>query len=182
MVTDKDILYFTFEGDRYLRIREMAKKAEIGGNSEVRTRDERMRKLAEDQVIGQCGEAALSMYVTGSLDKYLERREEINKNPYVGDNGFDFPFLRVDVKSSRRHDSLSLTSHNLILRPKEIKPDITYIQALVKNTGFSAIVYFIGWATSGMLPKTMREEGIFAGAYVLPCHDLNPLPPLNWVF
>lgn len=183
MVKQQDIIYVPLSFEQFLIVEKEAKKLELGGKSAIRdNRQDRMRNIRNDQIIGQCGEMALSLYLTGKIDKYIERRNELNKTLWKGDGGSDFPNLKVDIKSSRKNDRLDYLDHNFLLKPKEYHLDTVYIQSLVKVTGVTALVVLVGWIKACMLPPKPREEGMFSGSYVVPCYDLNPLPPLLWVF
>lgn len=176
MVTHRDLVHMRLDGEAMEVVRRMAQKAEIGGKSRVRESTARQASLANDQLIGQCGEAAVCLYLTGSLSAYIERREAINATPLVGDNGSDIPGSRIDVKASALHTSRPILQHRLAVRPAEKRVDSVYVQCLCDVFPDWTYVVLVGWATADMLPEGPEESGVFAGAHILSCEQLLPLP------
>lgn len=66
-------------------------------------------------------------------------------------------------------------TYNLIVRPKEVHPDWIYILGLVDDLK-RPTVYLMGWAKD--LPPII-EEGIFAGAHVVPAKCLHCMKNLQ---
>jgi len=150
-----------------------AQKASLGGRSNVRGKD-RSSNLLTDQIVGQLGTYALSMFLFGNPKKYLETRDLANTNPWSGDNGYDLIGVRADIKTSLMRRSKDPMTYNLIVRPRETHPDWIYILGLVDQIR-RPTVYLMGWTKE--LPP-INQSGIFAGAHVVPAkclHCMNDL-------
>lgn len=169
---------------------EQAERAEVGGRSNIRNGDERAAQLKMDQIIGQLGEYALSMYLTGSPIEYLRQRTIANMYPDIGDSGQDIFGLNLDVKTSimRRPDKPAL-QYTLAVRPREMHKDWCYVLALVMPNGHSGLsraipvrVFLVGWLNGNELPETPDEHGTFSGAHTVAAIHLHPLPNLNWLW
>lgn len=158
----------------------MALKACIGGESAVRG-DDRMTKLSEDQIIGQCGQLALSLYWFGNALPYLAAREKANANPTVGDGGADILGTNLDVKTSKMRASEDPLAYRLLVRPRERHTGNIYILGLIpKLKKVGTLVHLVGWLEDRELPTDPSDLGTFSGAYVVPATELHPLPPLRW--
>jgi hypothetical protein len=162
--------------------RENAQKAEIGGVSHIRTREERQTTLSTDQFVGQIGQLAGSLWHCGSPDPYIEAREKANLNPTEGDGGHDILGLNLDFKGSLMRRSRDPLDYRLIVRPRERHPGWIYVPVFIDRLpgkGDPATVYLTGWATDEQLPPA-DKEGLFVGAHCIPIRELTPLPPFRW--
>lgn len=167
--------------------RRNAKLACLGGRSSVRGAD-RMAALKVDQFVGQLGNAALSVYLTGGVEAYERSREEANAEPWRGDGGCDLAGLPLDVKTSLMRNSRDPYDYRLIVRPAELHDGHTYVLALVEHPAWEgdtlrhmreAAVNLVGWARREGLGSP-EVAGMFAGAYVLKATLLNPMMPVMW--
>jgi len=114
------------------------------------------------------------MYNT--IDKYVEAREKKNKNPHLGDGGYDMEGIRVDSKASLiRYKSLMIRQYHLWIREKEAKPDWAYVLMLVDlNSDGTAKVYVVGWNTIQDDKWDEQER-----RYEFKVKDLRPLGSLK---
>jgi len=167
--------------------RENARLACLGGRSSVRGAD-RAAALKVDQFVGQLGNAALSIYLTGSTDAYARTRREANETPWRGDGGSDLLGLPLDIKTSLMRCSRDPYDYRLIVRPAELHDGHTYVLGLVEHPAWSgstlrdmgeATVHLVGWARREGLGSP-EASGMFAGACVLGAHLLNPMMPVGW--
>jgi len=162
-------------------IRRMAQAAELGGRSHIRASEDRQAALAEDQLIGQLGTAAFHKLWYGDLGQYKRERFLQNRFRFQGDGGSDLGAANIDVKTSLLRTGKPLLEHRLAVRPAERHPNWLYVLALSEPPGQAgAYVWLIGWATDAMLPHEPVQDGVFAGAYVLPGSELCPMPPVRW--
>lgn len=164
-----------------------AQQAEIGGQSNIREKNGRKENMAIDQLVGQLGEYALSMYLTGSPIEYQRQRTIANTFPSLGDNGQDIFGLNIDVKTSAMRNRPSPLDYTLAVRPKEVEPEWCYVLALVQPNGTIGIVptmavrvRLVGWISTEELPKAVEKHGTFKGAYTVVAQYLHPLPNLEW--
>lgn len=168
----------TVSGPTLERIRSNAEKAWINGASHIRGGD-RSRMGPEDQLVGQLGEYAIAKYF-GVDESYFARREEINRNPYVGDGGSDLVGFNVDVKTSLMRASSNPMKYNLLVRPKELHADTAYVLALVADASASDIqVRLVGFAWAEDLPDSVETAGVFRGAYRVPATHLKDVCQLK---
>lgn len=171
--------------EEYRLCRYYARNACIGGKSQFRT-DDRMENLFEDQLIGQLGNCALSKWISGSVELYVEARERCDANPHQGDDGSDIPFSNIDIKTSMMRKDQDHTRYNLLVAPAELhEENWIYILGLVPKfdveTGVVDEVWLIGWKTGQeMKRRGKRNSGIFEGYYVCPSTNLHLLPPFIW--
>lgn len=130
----------------FVVIRHNARLAAIGGMSYIYAPAERQKKLIDDQVTGQLGEAAFCICKTGSIAAYRKHRAYRNSDPYAGDGGIDFIFdgQVYDVKTSRMRAANGHHYH-LWVRPAEYHPDVFYVLALVPE-GRNDTVHIMGYA------------------------------------
>jgi hypothetical protein len=166
-----------FSQNELALIRALAKKAEIGGKSHIRSND-RMSALSEDQLVGQIGTAALHKYWYGHLVEYRKQRMWQNLFPTSGDGGSDLFPANIDVKASKIRNDMPFDNYHLLIRPKERHEGWVYILALVDLD--SAKCHLVGWASDDMLPCEVDKSGTFTGAYSLKANKLHPLPPVIW--
>lgn len=166
--------YTYIQSDIFERIREHANNACIGGVSRVRTQD-RQPRLAEDQLVGQLGEFALSRFL-GNEEAYFERRSLRDLNPRIGDSGSDFSDLPIDVKTSRMRRSQDPGKYNLLVRPDERHSDWLYVAAFAeRNLEPPVKVVLAGWISESLLPDETAADPRFEGAYALPVPLLNSM-------
>lgn len=167
-----DHLTFKLTADEIWTVRPYAQRASLGGMSHIRNSDDRRENLSIDQIVGQIGEFTLARFM-GDESKYFSRRDEIDKNPWQGDDGFDYPDSDIDVKTSFMRGSTDPMKYRLAVRPRERK-NKRYILALVKKLeDYGALVTFAGWAYDSDLPKDPDPDGIFSGAYTIMAVDLR---------
>lgn len=149
-----------------------ASRCSLGGHSQLRGSD-RMVKLAQDQLVGQLGQLALSYYWTGSSFVYKTSRWFADLDPTRGDGGSDFPGTRLDVKTTKLTHPEFLDYH-LLVRPKERHKDNVYIFALAcdpkQMESENWTILLVGWA----------HDDEFNGAYAVKAYKLNPLPKITW--
>lgn len=180
-VTERDILTYIIPKSGVVRVRKNAEAACIGGRSNVRGSD-RQEALSEDQIVGQAGQYAGSLWLYGNIVPYLNSRWVANQNPTKGDGGCDLIGTNIDFKTSRvRSRSRDLLSYRLAVRPRELYDDWTYVLALVTRLEDASPieVKLIGWASTKMLPSEPEVSGVFFGAFTVRGADLCPLPPLR---
>jgi hypothetical protein len=179
-VTAANIITIKLTSDDVTIVRAMANMSAIGGRSNIRS-DDRQAMLHEDQLVGHIGMIAASKLLFGSREPYLTARWYANQYRYQGDGGSDVPGANIDVKTSRMRGGNDPLGYRLAVTAQERKCGTIYVLALVDSLeDKSAHVRLLGWATSDMLPDMPDTEGMFAGAYVLRAHQLNPLMPINW--
>lgn len=166
---------------------QQAKLAEIGGYSNIRLGDDRSGNLGIDQLIGQIGQYALSIYLFGEPSRYYIQRMSANLQPTVGDQGQDILGLNVDCKTSLKRNNQDPLTYRLLVRPQERHNNWCYILALVQPNGDQKIlltkpimVQLVGWASDEELPVAREVSGPFKGAHVLRAPHLNPLPNMAW--
>lgn len=153
----------------------------IGGFSNVRTTQQRLATLSNDQLMGQLGEAALSHWFTGSLKAYIEARKAKDLDPLMGDNGRDLLDWPVDVKTTHAHcklkdgSPLPLEAYRLIIPQREFHQNLVYILALVKKKKDHFRVNLMGWATSQTPGLILNTGGDFRGKWCLPATALEPM-------
>lgn len=177
MIGHKQIIVVPFTDAQVRAVEENAKAASLGGMSNIRESDDRKRALWEDQLAGQLGEAAGSIYTYGSIEPYQRVRDIRNANPHAGDDGCDIEGKPIDVKTSNMRGPADPLSYRLCVRPRERKPNWWYMLALVPP-GFDDLRYVLlmGFVSTGELPTEPEKEGVLKGAYVLRASQLRPLP------
>jgi len=183
-VMPDDIIPWTIPPHEMPLIIRMARAACIGGSSNIRG-DNRMATLSEDQLVGQIGQYVGSLWLFGSTDSYVQARWIANQNPTVGDGGSDIIGANLDFKASRvRNKERDLLSYRLAVRPRERHTGWVYVLILVTKLtrGEPVTAQMIGWAADAMLPVQPEISGVFQGAFTLPGHKLNPLPPIHWLW
>ena len=181
---NSDVIWIKIDSSAFSLCAKEAKAAELGGTSQLRTTD-RMNKLRQDQLVGQLGCCALSLYQTGGIEQYRLSRWFVNLDASRGDGGSDFPGSNIDVKTSRLRadwnieDILDL---NLLVRPAERHAKNVYILtvAVPPINGENWYVGLIGWATNSDLPTQPSVNEKFNGAFHIPAYRLKPLMPLRW--
>ena len=109
----QDIVEVFLDNDELKLAYQMAKKAEIGGESRIRDDDDRQSNLAIDQFIGVgLGELAGNKHFF-SVKDYHNSRIKKNENPYSGDNGSDTLGYKIDYKASHAKNP-NLLNYNLV--------------------------------------------------------------------
>jgi hypothetical protein len=134
-----------------------------------------MERLYEDQMTGQLCHAAVSEYLFGSFEPWIEQRKQADANPTKGDGGTDFLGWPLDVKGSRMRRSPEPNEYHLIVRPAELHDDVWYILALVAANA-SDVVYLAGVASGYTIRKTpTKTSGPFVGAYAIAAPELSAI-------
>ena len=177
------MLRITITGEQMRTIRRYAVDAEIGGGSHIRSGEDRQANLSEDQLVGMLGEAAVSVWLTGSIWQWALTREAANRCPNIGDNGCDLIGLKnLDVKTSRMRHGAEPSRYHLLVRPRERHPEAWYVAAFVETLEETATVILTGWLRDQDLPQETAAPGLpWAGAHAVPVSSLKPLPPLTWI-
>lgn len=171
----------TITGNDLVLVKANARSCWLGGASHVRSSD-RTEWGEVDQLVGQLGEFALARFL-GDPDAYHRRRSEINKDPWKGDDGSDFPGLRIDVKTSfMRVRDRSPLQYTLVVRPAERHSENIYVLAVVTEMHEeSCMVKLVGYARDEEFGPA-RTNGVFAGAHCIPgwkLHDLGGLQEMS---
>jgi hypothetical protein len=156
--------------------RAMAARCELGGRSNVRTAN-RQELLGVDQFVGQVGTLALSLYWYGSLSPYLAARKKADVKRWQGDGGVDLEGRAVDVKTSLMRSSRDPLDYCLIVSPREVHSDWTYVLSLIPDAR-ARYVYLVGWATTEDLGGAGRDRR-FPGKHVVSARSLRALPPMR---
>ncbi len=180
MITIGDIKTVVIPNSHYHRIVEHSKKAEIGGISHIRTTGDRKNNLSVDQLVGQYGTYALTQYLIGNVESYFDLREEMDKNPTVGDGGCDIVGTKIDIKTSLMRKSKNPLSYRLAVRPRERHPDWIYVLGLIPSIEPPIEVYLVGWEKDDNLNSHFQTEGVFAGAYTVMASELKKIPNKTW--
>lgn len=161
---------------------ENARKASIGGTSRIRQSKDRKERLFEDQLVGQVGNCAGSVWWHGSDHDYRVTRDRANENPLQGDGGSDLTGLNVDFKTSLMRRSKNPLDYKLLVRPAERHSDWIYLLLLVPTIEVEKIkadsgldVVLVGWLGDDELPEEPEGGGIFEGAYLVPAGKLHQI-------
>ena len=177
MIKRKDIIEYVLPEKDWGNVILNARKAEIGGKSQIRSTGDRAKTLSEDQLVGQIATYAGSMVLTGSPDGYCKAREIANKNPHKGDGGVDIVGLdNIDIKGSMMRYSSNPLKYRLLVRPRERHKGWIYVLAMVpKKRPYTAFV--VGWANDGDLPKEAYNGTVesLRGAYVVEATRLRKI-------
>ena len=180
MISTNDVLTHTVDPKFVELIIANAKKAEIGGRSQIRNSKSRASNLSEDQLVGQISTYCASMILTGSPEGYIQARDKANANPLAGDNGVDISGLpNVDIKGSLMRYSNNPLNYRLLVRPKERHDNWIYVLALVpKERPYKT--YLVGWANDNDLPLKSYDGEIKSlhGAYVMEARNLRKIEEL----
>jgi len=151
-----------------------------GGKSNIHDTEERIRTRRHDNIVGQICEAAGHIALWRPFERYVIRRERMLANPDAGDDE-DIDGIPVDIKGSLARYSKPYLDYNLPVRPRERKPGLHYVAALLDSTN---VVHVIGWATDEMLPEHPETFGPLKGAYVIRNRDLFPMCmfPMKFIY
>lgn len=180
MTEVKDIKEHVIKEDDMPIIWSNAKKAEIGGLSQIRNSDHRKKYLSEDQLVGQIATYCASMILTNSSEGYIKARNKANTNPTKGDNGVDIEGLHnIDIKGSLMRYSSDPLKYRLLVREKERHNGWIYVLGLVPRER-PYKTYLVGWAKDSDLPKEKYSGSITSlhGAYVLNAGNLRLIKDL----
>lgn len=153
------------------RVRLHARRAELGGKSQIRGSDRR-QTLAADQFTAQAGEAALSILLTGNIALYERTRARREQSPFSGDGGSDLIGYPIDVKTSRARYGWQRLYH-LWIRPPEYHADTVYYFALMDRER-DDVVIFAGWAVGRCIPLAAD------GRYTLRQDQLNGMELIDF--
>ena len=179
-ITNQDIITHTIDDKDIDLVIANAKKAEIGGRSQIRQSKDRLNSLSEDQLVGQISTYCASVILTGSKDGYIKARDKANANPEKGDDGIDIIGLsNVDIKGSMMRYSDDPLKYRLLVRQKERHKDWIYVLGLVpKQRPYKC--YVVGWAKDSDLPKETYNGVIKSlhGAYVIEANNLRKISDL----
>jgi len=156
------------------------RRNKTGSTIPEQTVEDRVRRLYYDQLTGQLSQLGITIYMTGTDQMYRIQRWHCMKNPDKGDDGYDIPGLRMDVKGTRIRKGKDPREYSLVIRPRERKDDWTYALVLVELLDDTALCHIMGWATDVELEGNVAPSGIFKGAHVLSYDRLHPLPKLIW--
>lgn len=188
-MTEDDIILIPIGAANLERAAAYAKRAEIGGTSQIRSEKDRQRTLQQDQLVGQLGQMAFCLYFTGNSNMYRLSRYWVDLDPTRGDGGSDFPGANIDVKTTKVSEDRAgdLLNFNLIVREKERHANSVYILACAINQDVGWTVALVGWAADKDLPKEPTTDARFApnrngAAFVIRADKLKPLMPLEWLY
>lgn len=180
MITSSNIISHSIIEEDIPLILSNAKKAEIGGRSQIRSKQDRSERLSEDQLVGQISTYCASMILTGSKDGYVAARDKANANPTRGDNGIDIIGLsNIDIKGSLMRYSNNPLNYRLLVRPRERHNNWIYVLGLVpKERPYKC--HLVGWAKDSDLPLNPYNGPIKSlhGAYVIEAKDLRTIHDL----
>ena len=154
-------------------VKKYSVNAELGGKSNIRSDTNRRSTLAGDQLTAQLGEAALSKFMTGSVDLYEKTRQERDLDKWHGDKGSDLLGYNVDVKTSRARRGLDFP-YNLWVREREYHEDTIYFLAIVSEDDDSS-VFFLGWCLGSEIKSKTDDR------YEKNSRELRSMEPLaSW--
>lgn len=180
MLSERDVITHVVDPKYISLIIDNSKKAEIGGQSQIRNSVQRQQQLSEDQLVGQISTFCGSMILTGSPNGYIQAREKANANPTQGDNGIDICGLsNVDIKGSLMRYSSNPLSYRLLVRPRERHKNWIYVLGLVpKERPYKC--HLVGWAKDSDLPTQTYTGEIKSlhGAYVIDAIRLRKINDL----
>ena len=180
MLSERDIITHVIDPKYISLIIDNAKKAEIGGRSQIRNNVQRQNNLAEDQLVGQISTFCGSIILTHSPEGYIKAREKANATPTQGDNGIDICGLaNVDIKGSLMRYSSNPLNYRLLVRPKERHNNWIYVLGLVpKERPYKC--HLVGWAKDDDLPNDTYSGEIKSlhGAYVIDAVKLRKINDL----
>lgn len=162
-----------------------AKTCCMGGPGWIRSNVERKPKRRKDNIIGQMGTLAGSIFLYGEdkgTEEYIKARIKADKNPYEGDGGRDLPDLDIDIKCSHMMNTDPL-SYNFLIRPQERHENWIYIQTLAQQiTKQLLFVHIMGWIRDEDVPSTVVTGGKLKGAYLVPIPQLKKFPKSKGLF
>jgi len=190
MIEKKHIIKIQISNYHIKIIHRYAELLCIGGKSQLRkNRRDRMDNLLLDQIVGQVGQFALCWWKDGCDKEFLNTAyyQSFFKDRNGSDGGHDIARAQVDIKTSMaRIEGRDLLDYNLIVAPKEYRENWTYVFGLVKPFNPAQFLkldniecHLIGWKSSNDM--TIQNSGMFAGNFVTPAHELEPLIPLKYL-
>jgi len=170
-----DVTTVTYPLDHEVRILLTAEARRAGnwnGSSEIYGRHDQVKPSVVDEknYVGFAGEWALSVFLTGSGDRFWAGRRKPNAGP-----GTDLPPWRVDVKTSLMRTSQDVESYRLLVRESMLRPHTTYVAAFVGrhlNT-----VTLAGWAITAELWSGSRADAP-GSPFAIRVPNLHPMVTL----
>jgi len=123
-----------------------------------------------DQFTGNAGEAALSKFLTGSIDLYLKTKQERELSNWTGDYTSDLLGLQVDVKTSRMRHGPDFPYH-LWIRSMEYHHKTKYVLALMP-VDRDDLVLLIGWIEGSDIGPPSDK---FSDRREVPIERLRPM-------
>ena len=183
MISESDVIVYPASGKTAALCLTNAKAANFHGGDPIPGINAPQKDLVQHlryQFVGQITTCAASQWLFQDDNRaYKAVRDEQNKHPYVGDGGVDlFPY-NIDVKGSFwRLGRSSPLDFNLFVRAETSHPGTRYIASLADfDVDFNnAKVWLIGWIGEEDVTTQRDTTGRYAGAYVTPYRELNPLP------
>lgn len=182
MIGRDDILVIEFTEEQIQKCKARAENACIGGRSNVHSnREDRNSNLNENQLCGQLGEMALSIFLTGSTDAYEEARDKADANPTEGDDGYDLLEFRVNAKASfMRSKSRRMSEYHLIIPEDEASSDFCYIMMLIECPPYQSEtrVHLMGCSTIQNMVKRNKPNWN-RPKYLKMAKDLDPISSIR---
>jgi rubredoxin len=134
-----------------------------GGRSRGIRGSDRENTRSEDNFVGQLGECAGSILVTGDTKGYERHRAQQEKNTSVSSGPSDLDTHNVDFKVSKwRYHHDDPLRHHLYVRQRERHPGLYYVLGLARWGEDSAEVHWLGWCHESSLPNDPDADGRFA--------------------
>lgn len=179
MISESDIVYVDISAAHLALVEKYLDAACMGGVSSVRRSDDRKANLRQDQLTGLLGNLGVSLHLYRSEEPFEKARKHANamsaKDPTWGDGGIDFPNTCIDVKTSRKIESLAPLYYNLLVRPDERHKGRCYIQALAIKEEGKYRVAILGWLPESELPTELSADRRFPGAFARRVKELRPM-------
>lgn len=154
-----------------------------GGASEVHHDDlqRRAADLEENNQDHAVGALAVGLYFRGPTGAAEVAKSLAARIGSGGTHLFPIPGLYVNCKASHWRTKQGLAHHHLLLRPRSMHANATYVMCIVPPPQFRFLI-LVGYATAEMLPAQVESRlgNPFYGAYVLSAQELQSLPPLKW--
>jgi len=182
-ITLNDTIAVDLTAEQVRQARLRAQQAAFGGRSQIRNSERRQATVLEDNLVGQLGTLAWSLYHFGTDHYYNLTRFVANTYPYQGDGGYDSLGLTIDVKGSAIRSRLPLLNYHLLVRPGERHKGWVYVLALARlpeDESKGTRVFLVGWINDAELPPQPETDGPFKGAFCVCASQLHPLPAFAW--
>ena len=172
------MIKISFSNHEIMVVKEMAESVCIGGKSHIyKDNNERNKNIFENQFSGQLGELALFKYYSiDGFEQYKHCRNEKNKNKSVGDDGYDIPNIKLDIKCSNWKYNKPAEEYHLYVREREYHLDWSYILSLAKQEMETWNVYMVGWCKTKDLKMVKFEDDV---RYEILGKNLKKLPERN---
>lgn len=187
MIKRRDVRWISLSSDEVelaVKFANLVLKAKNGGGKSCVYKDpeERRRHALDNQITGQVAHLAASLYITGSVDQYVDQMIQAGREGT--DHGIDIP-PNIDVKSGRMNKKRPNTdpfSQDLLVNPSEFREDWIYLSAQVHEVHEDgAKVCLVGWCESRDIEgKLSKKRGVPPGCYGLPAYRLRPIDLLRW--